>query len=1094
MKQEVRLFINDKEVEFSQPPEINFVYQKVDYTNPTVVKNSYTKSLEIEGTPQNNRIFNSIFNLDRVQANSEGYFNPAKRVSFQLFENGDIMEQGYVKLDEVRRENGRIIYALTLFGGLGDFFYGLSYSESNNPDEGGNELTLGDLTYRNESDGKEIDLDFTINRQAIKDAWDNLGNYYGYIHNKWDIINFAPCYNGYPEKLDADKVLVDVRSSSTINMRMVQNNSVVTVNGFPTNVSGFTPYEGRYAFVKAGGKLTDLEMKDLRSYTQRPCISVRGLFNGIKNSTKFELDLDRDFFNYDNPYWMDSWITLPLLSNLDNESENVTTSFSVIDTSKADNYDYRLRLGGNTPLYESVSEVSVTFTPVATYKQTGSWDDESVRAAAASTKFYPSFYTGGQGSGRYKYGALTCQLIGFDSNGSAVAGSDIYVCTNKIQKGNELKSATLNEMGYESIYGAAPIFDYGYFIKGSRWSTSAWDLKWYQPITLKLSTTSTDVRYVVLRFDWVNSSVSKNMYPSTYRSSMSPTNGKPSNIFHSYNFNTITASISTGNLTVTTPSDLSSGAKISKKKLLGSLEATPCDLLLSYCKLFNLYFEKDLYEDKIYIRHRGNFYDGKTINLEKLIDKGKDMTLTPLSFENKWYSFNYDEGEGDYLTKYKEKYSSDFGQQKIDTGYNFDSDINNLLEDNAFKNGISCLENSPYYHHYMTNFYDDIGLPPFLFNQKVTYSLYNNSTMENKEIDLLYPASADVGGYNQNINFLDAFDKLQFRDGDNKPTDGAGVLCFFNGFNDEKDYDDAHYIWLSGSSIPSPLELTYRITDDLQQMITLNGKPCWLWTQDDSLGIPITKLPHFGRYTGYKDANMNYIGFAWDFGFPKELYIPDKKYGTSSIIYNRFWKKYISDLYDNNTRILSCYVKMQGRVLGDWLKHFYWFDNSLWVLTKITDYNITSFDTVLCEFVRVWDTTAYTDKINFSPILTLTPSTTEIPASGGTVTVEVYISDGGSWGSEYDGSIITANPTRSSGGVETTVVTLQIAANTGSSRTFTYSVEDSYDRMATVTFHQAGESILTLSPASIELDYGSGATGTLTVASDGDYNITINDN
>lgn len=1087
MRQEIKLFINDKEVYFSQPPEINFVYQKVDYTNPTVVKNSYTKTLEIEGTPENNQIFNSIFHLDRVQANASGYFNPAKRVSFQLFENGDIMEQGYVKLDEVRRENGRIIYALTLFGGLGDFFYGLSYNESENPDEGGNTLTLGDLTYRTENDNTDIDLDFDINRQTIKDAWDNLANYNGYIHNKWDIINFIPCYNGYPENLDADKILIDTRSSSTITMRSVQNNSVVTVNGFPTNVSGFTPYEGKYAFAKANGKFTDLEMKDLRSYLQRPCISVRGLFNGIQNSSKFSLDLDRDFFNYDNPYWMDSWITLPLLSNLDNESEAISTSFSVVDSQLADRYgyDYRLRLGGDTPLYESVSEVSVTFTPKATYKK-GNYDEESEQAATA-TRFYPAFYTGGQGSGRYKYGALTCQLLGFDSNGNAVAGSDIYVCTNKISKDGQLKSKTLNEMGFESVYGAAPVYDYGYFVRGSRWSTAAWDCLWYKPITLKLSTTSTDVKYVVLRMDWVNSRFD-------YGTCLSPTNGKPSNIFHRYNFSGVTADISASNLTVTTPSDLASGAKVTKKKLLGSLEATPCDLLLSYCKLFNLYFEKDLYEDKIYIRHRGNWYDNKTINLEKLIDRSKDMTLQPLSFENKWYSFNYDEGEGDFLDKYKEKYSSDFGQQKVDTGYNFDSDINNLLDDNAFINGVSCVENSPYYHHYMTNGDDMIGLPPFLFNQKITYSLYNNSTMENKDIDLLYPSSAYVGGYSQDINYLDAFDKLQFRDGENKPTDGAGVLCFFNGFNDEKDYDDAHYIWLSGSSIPSPLELTYRITDDVQEMITLNGKPCWLWTQDDNLGIPITKLPHFGRYTGYKDAAFNYIGFSWDFGFPKELYIPEKRYSTSSIIYNRFWKKYISDLYDNNTRVLTCYIKMDGRVLGDWLKHFYWFDNSLWVLTKITDYNITSFDTVLCEFTKVWDKTAYTDKIMFSPVLVLTPSTTEIPASGGTVTVEVYISDGGSWGSEYDSGIITANPTRSSGGVETTIVTLQIAPNTGASRSFTYSVEDSYDRMATVTFTQEGESVLNLNPATLAFDYDSGATGTLTVEADGDYNISINDN
>lgn len=1090
MRQEIQLFINDKEVHFSEPPEINFVYQKVDYTNPTVIKNSYTKELEVEGTPENNQIFNSIFQLDRIQVNSNGYFNPAKRVPFQLFENGDIMEQGYCKLNEVRREKGKIFYSLTLFGGLGDFFYSLSYNESDNPDEGGNELTLADLTYRTENNGTEIDFDFDINKETILSAWTNLENYNSYIHNRWDVVNFIPAYNGYPEGLDGNKVLVDVRSSSTISMRTVFNNNVANVQGFPTNVSGYTPYEGKFAFVKADSNFTEWEMKDLRSYQQRPCISVKGLFNGIQNSTKFTLDLDRDWFSNDNKYWTDAWITLPLLSNLEVESEDVATTFSIDDTSKADTFDYRLRLGGNTPIYESVSEVEITFTPQATYG--GGWEADQ---AATATKFYPTFYTGGQGSGRYKYGALTCQLLGFDSNGNAVAGSDVYVCTNKMNKSGELKSATLNEMGFESLYGAAPIYDYGYFERGSRWTSAAYDVKWYKPITLKLQTTSTDVRYVVLRLDWVNSSKSKNEWYAggTYRSALSPTSGKPSSIFHSYNFREMTANITNSNLVVSTPSEMASGARITKKKLLSSLEATPCDLLLSYCKLFNLYLEKDLYEDKVYIRQRGNWYDGKTINLEKLIDRSKDITINPLSFETKWYSFNYAEGEGDWLTKYKEKYSSDFGQQKVDTGYNFDSEINDLLDGNAFNNGISTVENSPYFHHYMTNGEDMIGLPPFLFNQKATYTLYT-STGGTIDVDLLFPSSAYEGGYNQNCNYLDAFDKLQFRDGENKGTDGSGVLCFFNGFNDEKDSDDPHYIWLKDSLIPSPLQLTYRLTDDLQEMITLNGKATWLWTQDDNLGIPVTKIPHFGRYTGYKDAAMNYIGNAWDFGFPKELYIPDKKYGTSSTLYNRFWKKYISDLYDNNTRVLTCYVKMEGRVLGDWLKHFYWFDNALWVMTKITDYNITSFDTVLCEFTKVWDKSAYTDKVVFGSILEVRPSTTQIPKTGGTITVEVYISDGGSWGSEYDPDIITANPVRSSGGVETTIVTIVVAPNSGQPRSFTYSVEDSYDRMATVTFYQDGETSIELNPTVLSLDYDSGATGTINVSTTGDYNITINDN
>ena len=1090
MRQDVKLYINDSEVYFRETPEINFTYQQVDYTSPAAVKNSYTKELEVEGVPQNNRIFNSIFRLDRVNSLSDGYFNPAKRVPFQLFHNGDLVEQGYCKLNEVINEGGKITYLLTLFGGLGEFFYSLSYCETDNPDEGGNELTLADLTYRNDETGEDIDLDFTINKETVASAWTNLGERNGYIKSKWDIINIVPCYNGYPEALDADRVLVDVRSSSSITMRTVVDNVVATSNGFPTNVSGFTPYNGRYAFVKADGDFTDLEMKDLRSYLQRPCVSVLGLFNGIKNSTKFDVQLDPNFFVYDNPYYGNAHFTLPLLSNLETESSSITATYSIADVSENTMYDWRFRLGIDAPLYEGVTDLSVSFTPLVDYKYN---PGNTERQPSGGTKFYTSFSTG-KGEKNQKVGAVTYQLIGYDGNNSAVAGSDIYVCTSKVERTNWTSSKTLSEMGFESVFGAVPVYDYGYFVRGSKWGQNGYECKWYKPVTLRLSTNSTDVKYVVLRVNWVN-------YKNEYRGCLSPTNGKPDTIFKDkgYNFlwvgrliQSITPVLSGGSTTVSTPSSLCSNARVTKKMLLSSLDASPCDLLLSYCKLFNLYFEKDLHSDTVYIRWRGNFYDGETKNLEKLIDRKKEMTLTPLSFENKWYAFNYDEGEGKYLESYKDKYSAPFGQQKVDTGYNFDSSVKEVLEDNSFVNAVSTIENSPYFHFWRTNGNDEIGLPPFLFNQKVTYSLFSGN--ENKDIDVLYPADAAEGGFNSECNYLDAFDRLQLRDKENSPVDGAGVLVFFNGYNDEKDYDDNHLIWFSGQSIPSPIALTYRITDDVQEMIDLNGKPTWLWTQDNSLGLPVTLIPHFSRYTGYKDVAKNYIGFAWDFGYPKELYIPEKRYSATSPIYQRFWKKYISDLYDQNTRRLKCYVKMEDKVIGNWLKHFYWFDNSLWVLEKVTDYDITSFETVLCEFVKVWDKTAYTDNISFAPILTVTPSTTTIPASGGTVTVEVYISDSGSWGSDYDPGKISADIDSSSGGVETTVVTLTFAANTGSSRTVSYTVTDSYDHSVSVIFFQEGETQLNLNPSVLTLDYDSGATGTITITSDGDYNISINDN
>ena len=65
MRQEIELYLGGRSVEFAEPPEILFSYIRTDYTDPTVLRNSYSKTLTIEGTPNNNRIFNSIYHLDQ---------------------------------------------------------------------------------------------------------------------------------------------------------------------------------------------------------------------------------------------------------------------------------------------------------------------------------------------------------------------------------------------------------------------------------------------------------------------------------------------------------------------------------------------------------------------------------------------------------------------------------------------------------------------------------------------------------------------------------------------------------------------------------------------------------------------------------------------------------------------------------------------------------------------------------------------------------------------------------------------------------------------------------------------------------------------
>ena len=154
------------EVEFSTPPQILFNYSETELTNPTIVKNSYSKTITIDGTKQNNKIFGHIYNMQRIQGYNGSImgsaFNPLVKTDFTLYYNGSIYESGYFKLDEVRRNNNLIQYDISLFGGLGDYLYNLSFREDGTP------MELSDLKYEWEVDNDQ-ELGFKINKESVNE-------------------------------------------------------------------------------------------------------------------------------------------------------------------------------------------------------------------------------------------------------------------------------------------------------------------------------------------------------------------------------------------------------------------------------------------------------------------------------------------------------------------------------------------------------------------------------------------------------------------------------------------------------------------------------------------------------------------------------------------------------------------------------------------------------------------------------------------------------------------------------------------------------------------------------------------------------------
>lgn len=321
---EFKLYINGTPADLPEAgAQILFSRQRTDYTNPTIVKNAFTKTVKLPGTKTNNQIFNELWKLDRTQWS--GAFNPSQRSPFILQKDGALIEKGYLKLNNIIRNGGLVTYEVTLYGELGNVLYGLSYKNVNGEEI---PMTLGDLDYGFSS--------FTINRQLVQQCWARLSGDTSASANA-DTINFMVSYDGIPtaENFDPKKVWTSVDRTASVYWKDSYNN-----NNFPDSytdgdatygpVSTAMTYmepQDRYGLMEVKTGLTYMETRDLRAYLLRPVINIRKVFLAIgdymSTNMGYTLDLSDTFFSTDD--FTKTWMTLSMLYEVDPQVETGTT-------------------------------------------------------------------------------------------------------------------------------------------------------------------------------------------------------------------------------------------------------------------------------------------------------------------------------------------------------------------------------------------------------------------------------------------------------------------------------------------------------------------------------------------------------------------------------------------------------------------------------------------------------------------------------------------------------------------------------------------------------------------------------------------------
>lgn len=997
MRRAVTLYIGGERADVSPDGLLLLNYAQSDLANPTIQRNSWSNDVTLPLTPANDKIFGHSFRLDRNAGpgGTGADFNASRKTSFSIYSAaGEILMAGYCKLASVDGDG----YKVQLFGGLGDFIYGLAY------DADGNKKTLASLDYLG---GGDTELDFTINAQAVKDAWLMLesggaitrsatepnkelnkdgaltavtngcyvdtfqvaandtyrvycrqrssalrapivafdsggtalqwwkeadantpatitiktppGTSYikvqGYtsvtpsvtlIAPQFSIINFAPAYNGIPDKdFNADKAL-----------------AVPTDVGLPATSGTYHASAGGKTLVTLAEKVDEWAAKDLRSYLQRPVLSMRAFLDAVCNPS------NNGGWNVTAPAAVQSlfdvWLTRPLLPSLGTYKQSggditITATPSAV-TSAAKLMTYAL---ADVP---AGAVVSFRASLRLLLSLSGSPTADTLYA----NRINPS------DPQKENWSVFFIQAVGYDSGNTAIAASPVTALLPGLIR-TDTKTFAEERIGYTPVTITGQETTYTEVTRNT-WSKVSSGV--YRPAVdfgFEVSGPSiAKVEILVSRYTITIDPLTSKVSGKTTGSTFFPTSGLTAT---SYAESGGTSSSQGATATTEGSAALRSGALITKQMLLNT-ERTPADYLLAMCKTFGLYILADAADKTVQILPRGDFFQNKTIDLTARIDKSRGLEIQPLAFDAKWYEFKTEGSGGAFEEEYEQVEGVQYGIQRVDTGYDFDAEVKDVLVGIALRSCASVRGHGRYFYDVAVG--GSFRPAPFLL-PGCKQTLWNDAG-EDTELDISVPGTgATITGTG-----YDATDRAEFRDADGKPRDGADVLLY------NKDYYGAA-VFISMAD--------FRLTDDLAEMDTLAGGPCWLLGP----GAAALSVPRFSRYAirayfpSPEEPLRQDIARSLDFGIPRQIDIPYiAKYVEDATIYARRWKAYIADRLSVHGKVLRCRVILDGLQVGpELLRCFWWYGGSIWVLNKISNYSLTTYDPAECEFIQVRDKNAY---------------------------------------------------------------------------------------------------------------------------------------
>lgn len=613
-------------------------YQLSDLTNPTAVKVPYSAQISIPKTKRNVQIFANI-GIDSTAK----IIDPISLINFRLYINESIFQIGYISIEEVDiEENGN--YKIRLYGSLGDYFYKLT------------EWKLSELP---------IDCDHYINKDSLWETFDNDTLPYGY----------ALTYQGEYEKFDNDKV--DTGSEITEATWTGGSGTFINVD-LDEHKRNSTNISGEY-----------------RSYYQKPTLRLKSITEAIVEKSieeGYDVTLDDAFFSEDNPYYNDIWLlcnnyevgNIPggygyTISEFGDDGTKRTESVLKIQENNAvDIYNEEI------PASRFISTTdSSSISPVVAISEIITLQPGETLIAKLFTKMIATFYDDSKDDQRYRYkntdlnvnlnivDMATGQVVNDVTTTNAAA--DSLVGGRKFNSNNVGKKRPSNR---DNKYFGEQNFAYDKPVDRVEYVCDC-DTKWAYHQTYT-ATSEINVRIVL--------AISGNTW---WRANKNPTRkyGVAFKILDGSSIQ-IRGKVS--------ENDDRKGAYKTYEQIIGN-EYSCFDLLLSYCKLFGLFFKVDDATHAISILLKDNYYTGEFIDWTAKIDRSKEFSLVPLALSFQKGVFKYNDLDTKYEELYKAGTSVSYGSFTTHTGYELDNSEHNYLDGTIFDNCIIATDYSKYF-------------------------------------------------------------------------------------------------------------------------------------------------------------------------------------------------------------------------------------------------------------------------------------------------------------------------------------------------------------------------------------------------------------